>query len=183
MEENYSQKELPLKPTNSKPRIMIGKIATPHGIKGYLKVISTSDYPHRFLPGNQMYLQDTNTVLTIEALQNSHNGLLIKFVGIDSRDQAQLLKGNALEIDKDQAGILPEGHFYYWQLIGLSVYEKTEKLGIIKDVLPNSANDIYVVEKTAGGDLLLPALKSIIKKIDLENQMMEVILPPGLLDI
>ena len=64
--------------------------------------------------------------------------------------------------------------------MGLDVYQGEELLGSLAEVLPYSANDVYLIKQPQGGEILLPALKSVIKDVDLENRRMDVVLPPGL---
>ena len=75
---------------------------------------------------------------------------------------------------------LPEGQYYQFQIIGLKVWEEGHLLGEIIDVLDYTANDIYVLRRTDGTETLIPALKQIVRRIDLEAGIMEVSLPEGL---
>ena len=81
----------------------------------------------------------------------------------------------------DKAVTLPEGHYFYFELEGLEVYTVTgERLGILAEVLPLPANDIYVVHTEADGEILLPATREVVQEIDLEAGRMKVNLLPGL---
>jgi 16S rRNA processing protein RimM len=78
---------------------------------------------------------------------------------------------------------LPEGHYYIFQLVGSRVYTTGgEFLGILTEVLTTGANDVYVVKGTGKKEILIPALKDVVRKIDLARREMTVALPPGLLD-
>jgi 16S rRNA processing protein RimM len=163
-----------------KYEITVGKILGAFGIKGQLKTECISDFPERFAAGNLLFVEKTAQQMQIESsLWHGHN-LLLKFVGIDDRNAAEALGQSLLKITKDQLAPLPPGHYYHFQIVGLEVYEDENKLGVIKEVLTNNANDIYVVEKVSGGELLLPALKAFITEISLETGKMQVKLPPGL---
>jgi len=106
--------------------------------------------------------------------------LLTKFVGVDDRDAAEGLRNCELVIDPQSAPQLPEGEYYHFQLEGLEVIENGINLGRIKEILSYSANDIYVVSREDGADILIPALKDIVKNIDLAGGTMTVELPEGL---
>lgn len=160
--------------------IIVGEILAAFGIKGQVKVQSASDFPQRFAVGNSLFVQSAGREMCIESAAWHGQNLLLKFAGIDDRTAAEALAKSLLLIEKEQVAPLPEGHYYHFQIVGLQVYEKDKKLGVITEVLSHAANDIYVVEKTEGGQLLLPALKSVIKEILLEGGKIQVKLPPGL---
>ena len=162
--------------------IRVGRILTTHGLKGQVKVEVISDYPQRFSPKNRFICDKTGRELELESSFPQRAHLVAKFKGIDSCEQAQALGQSYLLIPIDQAAPLPPGRFYYFQLVGLDVYQDEELLGSLTEVLPYTANDIYLIKTPQGGEILLPALKSVIKTVDLEQGRMEVILPPGLLD-
>jgi 16S rRNA processing protein RimM len=165
---------------SKKYEITVGKILSAFGIKGQVKVQSVSDFPQRFAVGNSLFAQNAGRELRIESAAWHGQNLLLKFAGIEDRTAAEALGQSLLLIEKEQVAPLPEGHYYHFQIVGLQVYEKEKKLGVVSEVLSNTANDIYVVEKTEGGQLLLPALKSVIKEISPESGKMQVELPPGL---
>ena len=80
---------------------------------------------------------------------------------------------NAVKLKKDE--------YFIADLIGLNVEEEDGRiLGTVKDVLLTGANDVYIVEREDGSELLLPAIKDCIRLIDIENQKMVVYLMPGL---
>jgi 16S rRNA processing protein RimM len=160
--------------------IIVGEILAAFGIKGQVKVQSASDFPQRFAVGNSLFVQSVGREMCIESAARHGCHLLLKFAGINDRTAAEALAKSLLLIEKEQVAPLPEGHYYHFQIVGLQVYEKDKKLGVITEVLSHAANDIYVVEKTEGGQLLLPALKSVIKEISLEGGKIQVELPPGL---
>ena len=135
-----------------------------------------TDFPERFAEGNKLVGAKEGVVgekhLTIEK-NRSHNGkLILKFKEINDRNEAELLKGYAFyteepkELEKDQ--------YYIFDLEGMEVFDLNDnKIGILKEVLENPANDIYSVE-TANGELLVPALKVFIKDIDVSNKIMHI---------
>lgn len=174
--------------------ITVGKIRGLHGVKGYLKVESFSDYALRFSPGSvfltenksQTALDKPNPAvpekLVVEASSAGGKRLLVKFAGIDDRNSAEILKGLLLLIPESEVAPLPQGRYYHWQLEGLDIWEKGVNLGKLKNVQENAANDLFIVEKNGGGSFMIPASKEIVKKIDLERRIMEVELPQGLYD-
>ena len=167
-----------------KYEIKVGEITGAHGIKGMLKVEPLTDNPfERFAVGAKLWLEKPAKEAEVESMQVHKGLLLVKLKGIEDRDAAHALLHTYIKIDKSALAALPEGQYYHFDLIGLQVYEGEEALGEIVDIFPTGANDIYVVKaKPEAKELLLPALKSIVKKIDVSNGRMEVELPEGLRD-
>ena len=105
---------------------------------------------------------------------------LIDFQGISDMNAAELLTGALLQVTRERLVKLPADNYFVFDIIGLSVYTETsEYLAKIEDVLHTGANDVYVVKKDRLS-LLVPALKQVVKKIDLDNCRMIVKLPEGL---
>lgn len=161
--------------------ILVGVVGAPHGIRGLVRVESLSDFPFRFAPGSIMRAMPAGKQLEVESSAPYNAVLLVKFVGIDDRNAAELLRSARLEIGPEQVVPLPEGEYYHFQIAGLTVYEGAERLGVVREVIPGSAHDLYMVDKDDGGELLIPALKKVVKKIDLAGGKMEVELPCGLI--
>ena len=106
--------------------------------------------------------------------------LVAKLAGVDDREAALALRGAYLQVPIDEAVSLPEGRYYWHQIIGLSVETgEGRTLGTISDILETGSNDVYVVRRD-GGELLVPALKTVIRRVDLSAGRMVVDLPPGL---
>jgi len=161
--------------------ILVGVIGAPHGIRGMVRVESLSDFPSRFSPGSIMWAKPQGRKLEVESSAPYNAVLLVKFVGIDDRNAAELLRSARLEIKPEQVAPLPEGQYYHFQIAGLVVYEKDKRLGVVREVLTNGAHDLYVVDTDSGEEIMIPALKSVVKKIDLTSGRMEVELPAGLI--
>ena len=96
------------------------------------------------------------------------------------RIKAEALRGIKLYISASDSAPLPEGEYYHYQLIGLQVKENGQPIGRLEDILAYSANDVFLVRTTDGRELLLPALKSVVKKIDIAAGYMDVEIPEGL---
>lgn len=161
----------------------IGKIVAPHGVRGDVRIIPWTDFPERFFNLKSVFLDNRNLKLDVERVKASNKFFLIKFKDYDSMDKAETLRNKILMVEKEDLVDLPEGHYYIFDIIGLSVYtEEKEFLGTVKDVLETGSNDVYVVEKDnleeetskKNQPLLIPALKEVVKKIDLEDKIMIV---------
>ncbi len=166
-------------PFDPQDAVLVGIIIAPHGIAGACSAECLSDNPRRFIAGAQFF----DSLGNIHHLQQAsrHKGrLLLYFDGVTTRDEAEKLRGRELYIKEADSATLPEGEYYDYQLIGLTVYDQGEDIGRLADILHYSANDIFVVRNAENKDTLIPALKALITKIDLAAASMYVELPPGL---
>ena len=159
--------------------IVAARLIAPHGVAGLMRAESFSDNPARFQPGAVFFLGDGGS-LTLERASWHKGRLLLGFSGVADRDAAEKLRGRELLIPAAAVPPLPEGAYYHFQLIGLTVVEKGAALGVLTDVLTYAANDVYVLSRPDGSQTLIPALKSVVKQVDLAAGLMEVELPAGL---
>lgn len=162
--------------------INIGRVVATQGNKGEVRVILLTDFPDRFQNLKRVYLvQKEKQPITIE-IEGAwyHKGFVIlKVKGYDSIGQAEGLKDSFVAIPKEERIKLEKGEYYIDDLIGIEVEnEKGERLGKIIDVIKNPGNDIYVVRNDT--ELWIPAIKKVVKKIDLENKKMIIHLTKGL---
>jgi 16S rRNA processing protein RimM len=94
-----------------------------------------------------------------------------------------MLKNKYLTVKVQDTVPLPEDSFYFFEIVDLDVVDVDGvKLGTVQDILQTGANDVYVVQRDKGKELLIPALKKVVKQVDLEKGIMVVDIPPGLLD-
>lgn len=163
--------------------IKVGYIATTYGNKGELKVMSLANNPHEFKKFKYMYLNRKNIYekIHIERLRFHKKFLIIKFKEILDMNMAEELREAYLYLPEDELTPLPEDHFYIFQLIGLDVFQGDEHLGKIKDIIETGSNDVFIVENGTK-EILIPALKTVIKEINFDNKTVLVQLPLGLLD-
>ena len=160
--------------------LIVGKIVTAHGVRGICKVQNRSEYEKRFAVGARLYLINGQE-LHVETASGVEN-LLVKFVEINDRSAAEALRSQLLYIPKTEAAPLPAGRYYPFQLEGLAVYNKGQYFGELIEVIFNPANDIYLTKTASGKEVCVPALKTVIKEVNLEQGKMEVVLPEGLID-
>ena len=162
----------------------IGQIVNTFGIKGMVKVKPFTDDIEQFEKLKKIYVKTKNSQkeYEIEQVKYHKNLILIKFVGIDKIEEAEILKGNYLIRDRENEEPLEEGTYYIVDLLGLEVFEEDGNLlGNVEDIYNTGSNDIYVVKNELGKQILLPAIADVIKKIDLENKKITVHLIIGLI--
>ena len=162
----------------------IGQIVNTFGIKGMVKVKPFTDDIRRFDRLEKVYIKKQNEKkeYQIEEVKYHKEMVLIKFKGIDNIDAANLLKNSYLIVDREKEEPLEEGRYYIVDMLGIDVYtEEGNLLGKLDDIYNTGSNDIYVVKDELGKQVLLPALKEVIKQVDIENRKMVVHLISGLI--
>ena len=161
----------------------IGKIVNTHGVKGEVRVLPSTDDVKRFGKLKEVKVENrTMTTYEIETVRYHKNFVLLKFKGIDTMNEAELLKNSLLKIDRKDALPLKKDEYYQCDLYGLRVVTDTGKdLGKLTDILMTGSNDVYVV-RNEEKEILIPAIKQCILKVDLEVGEMLVHLLEGLED-
>lgn len=165
--------------------INIGEIVNTQGHRGEIRILPLTDFLNRFnqLDAVNVLLNGKRSIYHIENARRHKQFIVLKFTEVQDMNAAEKLKGGILQITREQLVPLPEGEYYIFDIIGLSVYDvQGQFLGKIKDVLRTGANDVYVVKPADGKDILIPALKSVVSDIDVANGRMTVELPEGLLE-
>ena len=166
--------------------LRVGVISSTHGVRGEVKVFPTTDDPARFEELETVLLDTGKEKLELEiaGVKFFKNMVILKFKGYDSINDVERYRGRDLWITREQAVPLGEDENFVADLIGLAVVtDGGETLGTMKDVMFTGANDVYVVERENGKELLLPAIKDCILDVDLGNGVMTVHVLDGLLDL
>ncbi len=171
-----------------KDLLRIGRIVGTHGIKGEVNVFPLTDDPKRFSVLQDCFLvsEIDNKRITIKAIgaKYSKNKVILKLEGIDDCDKALTLKGKYIEVSRENAVKLPRDSYFICDLIGCMVIDEAKgELGVLIDVLQTGASDIYIVKRDGLKDLLIPAIKEVVKEIDFEKMTITVKLLDGLLDL
>lgn len=187
-------------------KIKIGKITSPVGLKGEVKIISYSDDPERFEMLDSVYAQmrrqrntDTDAgakeagyqELLIENVRYKGSGVILKLEGIDDRNASERARGMELFMDAADLPELEQGQFYVRDIVGFEVRTSAgEVIGTLKDVLTNTAQDVYVVSRTDAEskaavphDIMIPGVPEFIRSVDAENKVITVELPEGLMEL
>lgn len=162
----------------------VGKIINTHGVKGEIKVMPTTEDPKRFAKLKSIYVEGRKGLTTyeIQGVRYHKDFVLLRLKGIEDMNAAELLKGSTLKIDRKDSLPLKKDEYYISDLFGLEVYTEEERyMGELVDIIETGSNDVYVVKKAnREKDLLLPAIKQVIKSVDIENKKMTVHLLEGL---
>ncbi|MCL2217677.1 MAG: ribosome maturation factor RimM [Defluviitaleaceae bacterium] len=162
----------------------IGLITKPQGIKGELRVLPTTHDPSRFelLIGQSVKVDGTTLSLTSARLQRGI--VIVKFAEVSDRNGAEALIRKKIHIPAEKALPLGADEYYVRDLEGLSVEtESGELLGTVVKVLHTAANDVYVVELEDGKPFMIPAIKDVIREVDINKGKMTVRLFDGLKEL
>ena len=161
----------------------IGQIVNTFGIKGMVKIKPFTDDINRFDKLKKVYIKnkESKKEYQIQEVKYHKNMVLMKLEGIDTVEQADLLRQSYLLVNRDDEEPLEEGVYYIVDLIGLEVYtDEGVLLGNVDDIFNTGSNDIYVVKDGKGKQILLPGIPDVIKDVDLEKGRITVHLIPGL---
>jgi 16S rRNA processing protein RimM len=161
--------------------IAVGRVVRPHGVRGGLLVAAISEAIHGLRPDSRAFLGEGRLPITVRFLQPHQNRYLLAADEIKNREQADSHRGAELAVQAGAVTDLPEDTYYHWQIVGLAVEtEAGEPLGAVLRILETGANDVYIVGEPGGKELLLPAIQSVIRLVDLEGGRLVVRLLPGL---
>ena len=172
--------------TTQQEEIVVGVILKPHGLQGMMKVLPTTDEPQRFERLEEVALVHHGTpvgIFHVESVHLSDKFVRLKLQELDSCEAVEALRGAEITIPRSACLPTDADQFYQFDLVGLEVFtQEGECLGKLAEVLPYSANDVWVVKNDAGQELLLPAIKSVIQKVDLEARRIIIVPIDGLLE-
>jgi len=165
--------------------IGLGRISGAHGLRGAVKVrpdaaAATTD-PEVFAALGEVVIGgQTFAILQADRLKNQ---VLLRLAGVDTRSRAEQLAGRQVLGDRRRFPPLPPGEYYWFQLLGLPVYDAGDGalLGRLQEILPTPGHDVYVVVQ-GQRELLLPAVAEVVVEINLEEGFLKVAPTPGLLE-
>ena len=163
----------------------IGKVVAPFGVRGELKILSYTDIPNRFAEHETIYLGPDHRCFQIKSVRPYKGEMVVlKLAGIEDANTAETLRNHILAIPISQLAKLPPDSYYQHDIVGLQVVTLDGRtIGEIIDIIETGSNDVYVVKAATGGkEILIPAIKEIIKQVDLIRKMMYIEPIKGLLD-
>jgi 16S rRNA processing protein RimM len=167
-------------------QLVVARIGRAHGIKGEVTVEVRTDEPElRLGPGAVLATDPASTgPLTIETGRVHSGRLLLRFEGVKDRTAAEALRNTLLiaEVDPDQVPEDPD-EYYDHQLMDLDVVlaDGTD-IGRITEISHLPAQDLFIVERPDGSEVMIPFVEEIVTSVDLENQQAVIDPPPGLID-
>lgn len=168
-------------PNGESVYLAIGFLRRPHGISGEIIMDLHTDFPERIKPGRKVYVGENYDTLTIDTVRSHGNGMLVRLRGVDTPEGAGRFRNQWMYVKSTEVPALPEGQIYKHQLVGITVTADTgETLGVLNEIIETGANDVYVVKKESGGEILLPAIPDVILETNMNDRVMKVHLIDGL---
>jgi len=162
--------------------VPLGRIVRAHGIRGEVLIKPYSSPSPTLAQSAKLYLPGPKPYeLFVERRRETPNGFIIKFKGIETRNDSERLKGQEIVCHPDELPELEDDEFYSYQLIGLKVCTNENEIGTIKEVRTIRGQDLLVVEGE-GKEFLIPAVPDILVDVDLSDGIVTIDPPEGLLE-
>lgn len=164
--------------------LQVGVITSTHGIKGEVKVFPTTDDPTRFKTLRNVVLDTgkTQIPLEIEGVKFFKQFVILKFKGIDNINDIEKYRKLPLLVTRKNAVEPEEDEYFMADMIGMQVVtDDGEAFGTLKDIMETGANDVYVIETEAHGEVLIPAIKDCILDVNTDEGKMTIHLLAGLI--
>ena len=170
----------------SEGAVQIGEVGSPHGIAGAVRVLPTTDFPER-LPGIQRIWLDRVEGDGWPVVEWTWNGnvSILQLREVASREQAAMLRGRRIVVPRTSLPKLPDGTFYWYQLLGMAVRELDgRELGRVEHVQRRGgAHDFLEVSRSGHSPFWIPMVRAIVHRVDLTECTVWVSLPEGLEDL
>ncbi|GAC1379163.1 MAG: ribosome maturation factor RimM [Ktedonobacteraceae bacterium] len=163
----------------------IGKVVAPFGLRGEIKVRSLTDIPNRFAELAAISLGPDHISHRIESVRPYKGEMFVlKLAGVENANTAETLRNFDITIPLSQLAKLPPDSYYQHDILCLQASTLAGRnLGKIVDILVTGSNDVYIIKSASDGkQILIPAIKDVIKQVDLIRQMMYIEPIEGLLD-
>lgn len=165
------------------PLVEIAKVAGTHGLKGDLKVRANSGEPQLLLDADEFHLRLTTgkTLAVQPSRQVLHKGqVLLRLKGYESIDLVEPFVGASVLLAESLLPALDDSEYYWSQLKGLAVIDKQRgPIGHLQEMFSTAAHDTYIV-KGSLGEIMIPAVAQFVLEIDLQERVVRVDLPDGL---
>ncbi|HYA29058.1 MAG TPA: ribosome maturation factor RimM [Acidobacteriota bacterium] len=165
--------------------VPLGEIVATHGLDGWLKFNPFNPNSETLTPGLEVCLEQSGSRSSsqIESIKPHKKQVLIKLRDVDHIDVAQPYVGSTLLVDETALGILKNGQYYQYQVIGFAVIDlHGASVGTVTAIMSTPGGELYVV----GGrdkEYLIPAVREIIERVDFDERKIVINPPDGLLDL
>jgi 16S rRNA processing protein RimM len=167
-------------PARPEELIVVGEVSRVHGLRGEVRVVPVTDFPDHLLALDEAVVVcgGAATAVRVEAARVLGTSVLMKFSGIDTPAAAERLRGATVRIPAANTIPLPPGEYYVFDIVGLEVRTpEGEIVGEVTDVLRTGSNDVYVVRPVHGPEILLPAVDTYVREIDVAGGRLVARLP------
>lgn len=158
-------------------QLIVGRIGAAHGTSGEFRLTPIASHREQLEALKTIYLGEERESHQVRRVRFHNNDIVVKVADFHDADDVVSRKGWLVRIDTADAIPLPEGEYYHYQLVGLDVFDEAGRpLGRLAQIIETGANDVYVVVGP-NGEILLPAIASVIREVDVAGRRM-VVAPP-----
>ena len=169
--------------------LTVGKLVSPQGLKGEIRVNPSSDFPERFTKPGKRWLQESQekpeeVELTTGRQLPGKSLYILRFEGINDRSSAESLVGKKLLVPSDSRPNLAKDEFHLMDLVGLEakLIESEAAIGTIVGLI-DAGHDLLEIESINGGKILVPFVKAIVPEVNIQEGWVKLSPPPGLLEL
>lgn len=161
--------------------LVVGFLRRAHGVRGEIIMDLHTDFPERFESGRKLFVGDEHKPMTLSNARPHAKGMLVKFQGVETPEDAGLLRNQWVYVNSTDVPSLPKGRLYQHELFGFSVVDDSGNLlGKLVEIIETGANNVYVVRDESGKEILLPAIPAVVLETDPVQRVMRVHLLEGL---
>jgi 16S rRNA processing protein RimM len=170
--------------TNPDDFLLVGTIGLAFGIKGQVKLHTITSRPEHLGRIKTVFLGDQRTATRLRrAVEHKHAIMVLTLAGVNDRNAAEALRGTEVYIRQQDAAPLEEDEYFLHDLPGLQVETTAgEALGTVSEVLETGANDVLVVKRESGEEVLIPMTREVVKALDLAAKRVVIEPIQGLLE-
>jgi len=159
-------------------------VVSTQGNKGEVKVLPLTDSIDRFKNLTTVFLRSDNsqTILNIEEARIKKDRIILRLEDIENIKEAKTIVGSFLEVERKNAVKLPKDTYFIFEIIGLEVYtENNVFLGKVENVISTGSNDVYIVKGKNKKELFIPAIREVIKDVNLGKKRITINMVDGLI--
>lgn len=170
-------------PEEKMERLCVASFSSAHGISGAVRLKSFTENPDDIAEFRILYSEDASKIYEIDVVGHTGKGeLIVKVAGVEGRDDAELLKGERLYVDRIELPEAGDEEFYHADLIGLTVKTTSGKtIGEVRAVYDFGAGDMLEILPKEGALIMVPFTKAIVPIVDIEKGRVVIDPPEGLL--
>lgn len=164
--------------------IVIGKVVSTQGNKGEVNVLPLTDSINRFKKLDTVFLGNNHgkTIIDIEKIRIQKDMVILKVKDIENIEEAKTIVGSFLEVERKNAVKLSKDTYFIFEIIGLEVYDENNLfLGKVENVISTGSNDVYIVKGKNKQELFIPAIREVVKDINLEKKRITINIVDGLI--
>lgn len=160
-------------------KIAVGRVLRPHGVNGEVKFIPFFDGIPEIIEGTSVELvAETGAdpiTATVEEFRGGGRAIIAKFAGFDDPETSRILTNRLARVERKTMPDLPEGNYYYEEIIGLPVHgEDGARIGTLRDFFSAGEKDVWEIDTGGGGEILLPVLPETLLGVDLQRGIITV---------